>query len=250
MTELPSIEKFYSSLYDESISDADYEHAKLVWKTFKCCNLGDYSDIYLKIDVILLVDIFENFHQLCLDTYKIDPVWLYSAPGLAWNAMLQQTKVNMELFTDDTKYLFCEKGIHGGYVCASQHYAKANNRNLPNFDANKEEAVENFLLYIDANNLVGHSMSSPLPLNRFEWMEPSEIENLNIPAIPEDGDTGYILEVDLEYPPELHDSHNDLPFCPELLKTTTVKNAPKKLIATLHNKKNYIVHYRYLQSAL
>ena len=77
-----------------------------------------------------------------------------------------------------------------------------------------------------------------------------EIQNLNVLGIPEDGDTGYILEVDLEYPRELHNSHNDLPFCPEQLKTTYGKNAAKKLIGTLHDKKSYIIHHRYLQTAL
>ena len=247
VTELPTIEEFYSSLNDEGISESDYEHATRVWNAFNCQNLGDYSDTYQKIDVVILADVFENFRKLGERVYKLDPAWVYSAPGLAWNAMLKLTGVEVELFTDIEKYLFCESGIRGGYVCASKRYAKVNNRNLPNFNPNEEES---HLLYIDANNLYGHAMSRPLPLNNFEWMEQGEIENLSVLSILENSDTGYILEVDLEYPPELHDEHNDLPYCPEQLRTTTVKNAPKKLIATLHNKKNYIVHHRYLQSAL
>ena len=93
-------------------------------------------------------------------------------------------------------------------------------------------------------------MSRPLPLNQFRWMERDELDNLDVLSIPEDSNTGYLLEVDLEYPHELHDRHNDLPLCPEQLKTVYLKNAPKKLIGTLHDKKNYIIHHRYLQSAL
>ena len=105
-TRLPSPkDQLYSSLNNECISEADYTHAKKVWDAFACQNLGDYSDVYLKIDVILLAGVYENFRLLCLDAYKIDPGWVYSTPRLAWNAMLRQTKVEMELFTDKTKYL-------------------------------------------------------------------------------------------------------------------------------------------------
>ena len=247
VTELPPIGDFYSSLTDETVTVEEYEHAKRVWEAFECSTLGDYSDVYLKIDVILLADIFENFRSLCLRVYQIDPAWVYSAPGLAWNAMLKLTGVKMELLTDYSMHLFVEAGIRGGYCCASKRYSVANNRDLPNFDDTREE---NHLFYIDANNLYGHSMSSSLPLNQFRWLEEDEINSLNVVAIPEEGDIGYILEVDLDYPVELHDEHNDLPFCPQQLKTTAGRNDPGKLIATLHEKKNYVVHYRYLQCAL
>ena len=161
--------------------------------------------------------------------------------------MLKLTGVKMELFEDYTQYLFVEAGIRGGYCAASKRYSKANNRDLPNFDPNQEK---NHLFYIDANNLYGHSMSSSLPLDQFRWLEEEEISHLDVRTIPEDGDRGYILEVDLDYPLELHDEHNDLPFCPQQLKTTANRNSPRKLIATLHDKKKYIIHYRYLQLAL
>jgi len=104
--ELPPINAFYNSLTDERISNEEYEHAKRVWETFNCSSLGEYSDIYLKIDVILLADIFKNFRSLCLRVYKIDPAWVYSAPSLAWNAM--------ELFTDYDQYLF--NNLEGGII--------------------------------------------------------------------------------------------------------------------------------------
>ena len=153
----------------------------------------------------------------------------------------------MELFDEYEKYLFCEAGIRGGYCCASERYAKANIPGTTDYDENNDPS---YLFYIDANNLYGHAMSRPLPLNQFRWLDQQEIANLDVLAIPEEGDDGYFLEVDLKYPENLYNEHNEVPFCLEPLKTITNKNAPQKLIGTLHNKKNYIVHYRYLQSAL
>lgn len=101
-----------------------YEHAQNVWDRFNCANLGDYSNVYQKIDVVLLADIFENFHKMGLDNYKIDPAWVFSAPRLAWNAVLKMTGVEMELFDDYDKYLFCEASIRGGYCCTSKRYTK------------------------------------------------------------------------------------------------------------------------------
>ena len=234
---LPPKEAFYSTLTNSDISDEDYQHAQQFFTTFECKNLGDYNDIYLLLDVLLLADIFENFRDLCLDIYQLDAVWHYSAPGLAWNAMLKLTKVELELLTDYTMYLFYEASIRGGYCAASERYIEANNENLSNFDCTKPT---NHLFYIDANNLYGYAMSSPLPLRNFCWLTPDEIQQLDVSAIDEDSSCGYILEVDLEYPRKLHDEHNDLPYCPEKLKTCTKNTTPSKLIATLHNKSNYI----------
>ena len=246
-TSLPTIEAFYSLLNDSTITDEEYKRAQQAWREFGCQTLGDYNDIYLKKDVLLLADVFENFRQLCLDIYKLDALWHYSAPGLAWNAMLRLTNVELELLSDYTMYLFYEGSIRGGYCVASERYIEANNRNLPNFDPTKPECV---IQYLDKNNLYGDAMSRPLPLRDFVWLTAEEIEQLDISTIDENSPTGYILEVDIEYPQELHDDHNDLPFCPERLRTSTKAGTPPKLLATLHDKRNYIVHYRYLQSAL
>ena len=113
-TELPPIEKFYSSLSGSNISTEDYEHALNAWKTFKCKTLGDYHDLYLKTDVNLLADVFENLRNICLQQYKLDPANYYTSPGLSWDALLKKTNVNLELLTDYDMHLMIEKGLRGG----------------------------------------------------------------------------------------------------------------------------------------
>ena len=91
-TKLPSKDLFYSKLYDENISEENYKHAIKVWDSFNCKTIKDYHDIYLKSDVLLLADVFENFRKTCLKHYKLDPCHYYTAPGLAWDACLQRNK--------------------------------------------------------------------------------------------------------------------------------------------------------------
>ena len=101
----------------ENISDEDYVHAQKVWDVFKIKNLGEYHDLYVT-DTLLLADIFENFRNMCLSIYELDPVYFVSAPGLAWQACLKKTKVELELLTD-YDILMTEKGIRGGICQAS-----------------------------------------------------------------------------------------------------------------------------------
>ena len=89
-TALPPIESFYSELNDNSISED--EHAQNIWKTFNMETMREYHDLYLKTDVLLLADVFENFRNVCLENYKLDPAWYYTVPGHAWDAALKVTK--------------------------------------------------------------------------------------------------------------------------------------------------------------
>ncbi|GFY53002.1 uncharacterized protein TNIN_453571 [Trichonephila inaurata madagascariensis] len=211
-TYLPPKEKFYSRRNDEDITDNDYQHANHVWNAFNIKTLGEYSDLYVKTDVLLLSDDFENFRSVCMKAYNLDPVWYYTAP---WDSMLKFTKVKIELLMDYDMYLFVEKGIRGGISQCSNRYARANNKFLPNFEPSKPQ---NFLLYLDANNLYGWAMSQYLPLNDFKWVDFLDVDNID-----ENGEKGYILEVDLEYPEFLHDDHSDLPLAPESSVTPDVK---------------------------
>lgn len=193
--QLPSQEDFYSKLNNAEISQDDYHHSINVWHTFNVKTLGEYSDLYLKTDVSLLADDFENFRRNYISAYVLDPLHYYTALGLAVDAMLKYTGVKLELFTDSEKLLFVEKGIRGGVAQFSNRYALANNRYMDtNFDSRKDET---YLMYCDVENLYGAAMSEYLVYGPFEWDYPLTID---IYTIPIDASVGYILGVDRNYP--------------------------------------------------
>ena len=212
-TLLPSKESFYSNLNMENIDDIDYRHGNNVFKRFKFKNLGEYHDLYVQSDTLLLADVFENFRSKCFEVYELDPAHFLSLPGLAWQACLRKTNVKFELLTDYDMLLMVEEGIRGG-ICHSIHrYAKANNKYMENYDKNEESS---YIQYLDANNLYGWTMSQKLPVNNFKWVEDtSKINEEFIKNYNENNKKGYILEVDVKYPKKLHDSHSDLPFLPK-----------------------------------
>lgn len=244
-TSLPSKENFYSRLTESDISNESYDFAKEVWHEFDIKTLGEYSDLYMKTDILLLADIFENFRNTCFDNYKLDPAHYFSAPGLSWDAMLKYTKVEIDLLTDVDMLMFVERGIRGGISQCSKRYVKANNKYMTDYDPG---SASKYLMYLDANNLYGYSMMQHLPLKDFEWCQESfTVEQ--IMNLPDDGSTGYIFEVDLEYPKHLHNKHQDYPFCPENRNVPHTKNE-KKLLLTLFDKENYVIHFKMLKCAL
>ena len=111
---LPSKEDFYSNLNMEDISDIDYRHANNVFKRFELENLGDYHDLYVQSDALLLADVFNNFRDMCIKEYELDPAHFLSLPGLAWQACLKKTNIELELLTDYDMLLMVEEGIRGG----------------------------------------------------------------------------------------------------------------------------------------
>ena len=113
-TELPDKESFYSELNKEGITYEDHVHAQKVWDVFKIKNLGEYHDLYLKFDTLLLADVFENFRDKCLEIYQLNPAHFLSAPGLAWQACLKKSGVELELLTDNNMLMMYENGIRGG----------------------------------------------------------------------------------------------------------------------------------------
>ena len=121
---LPNKDDFYSILNDEHISDTQYAHAIKVWNTFKLKNMGEYHDLYLKSDVLLLADVFKNFRKTCMQYYKLDPWHYFTSLGLSWDAMLKMTDIKLELITDVDLFQFIEKGVW--YI--ANRYGKANNK--------------------------------------------------------------------------------------------------------------------------
>ena len=151
-TSLPSKEDFFSNLNMEGIDDIDYRHGNNVFKGFKLENLGDYHDLYVQSDTLLLADVFNNFRDMCLKEYELDPAHFLSLPGLAWQACLKKTNIELELLTDYDMLLMVEDGTKGG-ICHSIHrYAKANNKYMKNYNNNE---VLSYIQYLDANNLYG-----------------------------------------------------------------------------------------------
>ena len=211
--ELPPPEAFYNTLTDEAVRPEDYQHAQNVWRTFNLKNLGEYHDLYLKTDVLLLTDVFENYRTLCLTNYEIDSAHVLTSPGLSWQACLKKLNAPLQLLTDVDMLLFFEKGIRGGVSVISQRYAEANTPYM-NEDYNPNIPTS-YIMYWDANNLYGYNMSEYLPCAEFEWIIPENIDEAFISRLEDDADYGYVFEVDIDYPAQLHELHNEYPVAPE-----------------------------------
>lgn len=275
---LPDKRYFFSALSRDDIADKDYRHAQRVWEKLKCNDLGQYHDVYLKSDVLLLADVFENFRDTSMRHYGLDPCHFFSTPHFSWNAMLKKTKQKLELLTDIDMHLFVEQGTRGGVAMISNRYASANNPAIPDqYDPTKPAS---WIQYYDCNNLYGTAMVESLPFGGFRWLTEEEVSRFDLAAVPDEGvriagtdekddvdaqgsasstneTLGYFLEVDLHYPDELHDMHNDYPLAPERKEPTDDMISPhvrqknrckvKKLLTTLDAKRKYVVHYRNLK---
>ena len=183
---------------------------------------------------------------MCIGIYELDPVYFVSAPGLAWQACLKNTKVELELLTDTDMLLMIEKCIRGGICQATHKYANANNKYMKNVDKNIESS---YIEYSDANNLYRWVMSQKLPVNDFKWVKQEELSKLNedfIKNYDENGNIGYFFEVDIDYWKTLFDLHKDLPFLPESKEANKVE----KLICDIEDKRKYVIHIRALKQAL
>ena len=217
---LPSIDKFYSGLNMSGISDGDYEQARKLWKQFGIKNMGEYHDLYC-------------------------PSHFYTALGLAWKACFKKTGIKLELLKDPDMLLMFENGIRGGITQSVHRWAAANNPYM-GYEYDRSKPIE-YLQYLDANNLYDWAMSQPLPTGGFHCIEvrgdlnPKNIVNLMVKT-----DCGYLLEVDVNYPKELYDYHNDLPFMCEKIKI----NGVEKLVPNLYNKRKYVIHINALHQAL
>ena len=128
--------------------------------------MGEYHNLYLKTDVLLLAYVFENFRNNAMNIYGLDPAHYYTSPGFSFDAMLKFTKAELELLHDVDMYNMIEQGIRGGICQVSKKHLNTNNKYLSNYDKNNKS---NYIMYLDANNLYGLAMSFKLPYNKFRW---------------------------------------------------------------------------------
>ena len=261
-TTLPHKKEFYSRLGEEHIEEKDYKRAKHIWEHFNIKNLGEYHDLYLKTDVLLLTDVFENFRTKCLEDYELDPAHYFTLPNFAWDAMLLKTGVTLDLIYDEELYKMVERGLRGGMCQVSKRLAEANNKYMG--DDYDETKPSSYINYLDANNLYGLAMCQKLPYKDIKFVEgftEEDIKNWSDLSI------GFILDVDLEYPKELHDKHIDYPLAPEIMNVTSdmlsekqkeiykayhhnkepADEKTKKLILNVNDKENYVLHIKILK---
>ena len=168
-TELPTKEQFYSVLNDQHLTNGECDHARKVWETFNIKTMGEYHDLYLKSDVLLLSDVFESFRKTCLQYYKLDPCHYCTSPGLSWDA-----NIKLESMTNIDMFQFFERGMCGRVSYIANRYGKANNKYMEGYD---EESPSKYVMYLDANNLYGWAMSQYLPTGNFRWMTDKEKQN-------------------------------------------------------------------------
>ena len=258
---LPPLTAFYNSLSKTSISKEDYKHAQQVWSEANCASLKDYVKLYLWTDVLLLAEVFESFRHTSHMQYGLDPIHYISMPQLAFDAALFKTRVKLELMTDIDQILFVKQGIRGGVSMISHRYSQANNPLMDTYDSS--EAVDKYIMYADINNLYGYAMSQHLPVGKFKWIDESHFDDIMLKIVsysPYTSSIGWIVELDLEYPEELHDDHNDLPLAPEKitiddsylsdyqLKLRDSKSGlSKKLVPHFMNRSHYVVHFAALR---
>ena len=246
-------EDFFSKLKNKYPDDEEIERTKEISKIFNIKDGEELTEIYLKSDFLLLACVFEKFIKVSLNEYKINPLYCVSLPGYTWECGLKYTGINLQTLQDKDLILTLENNIRGGISSVmGERYVKS--------DDDKK------ILYMDATNLFGHSMSQPLPYDEIEmWHgQPDKycnwlVENLNT---LEYSDIGYFIEVDLRYPDNIKEKTKNFPFCPEIkiihkdkyndndyMKQIKPKKYAKsmKLICDWTDKKNYLVHYRMLK---
>ena len=269
-TKLPKKEDFYSKLYEENITDKDYARANIAWKHVDIKNLGEYHDLYLMTDVYLLTDVFENFRDMCLNYYGLDPAYSITLPNYSWNAFLSLTGVRLQQIHIKEMYEMIEKGLRGGMTQCSFKKVEANNKYM-NEDYDKSKP-SSYISYLDANNLYGLAMCKKLPYDDFKWHY-GRMDEKRVMKYCDDDDIGCILEVGLDYPKELHDLHKDYPLAPEIMciNESMLSQAQKdihkyyygkdasdektnKLVLNVMDKKKYVLHISalkfYLQHGL
>ena len=197
--------------------------------------------MYLKTDICHLSDVFQKFSDFAYKTYNLDARHSYTLPGYSWQSMLKMTKIELELISDSDMYLFLMDTIRGGITVCNKKFVKSDNvytRKVHDESSNKKVSKKlktsdsnKFIMYLDANNLYGHSMSKPLPYKNFKWSDDLTLDPNNLQR--------GIYEVDVEIPEELHDKFKDYPLAPE------IKNIPEDMLSEYQKYLNDKLNIKY-----
>ena len=227
------------------ITFSDYQHAVSVYNDFGCQNLGDYHNLHLKTDVLLLAGIFEKIRSVCLNVYKLDSSHFYSAPNVSWEPMLISSRVKLGLLQDIYMLLFFALGICGGIngVGELRHF-RASTAPLDNFDPRQRTTLGAFY---DVASLYAGTMQKLTLLDNYRGN--TEVTMEQILQTSEKSNVWYFVEVNLKYPQYLHDLRKERPstlekfiirsawFSPFAKFFAIKPNKTPKLVETLLDKK-------------
>lgn len=248
--QIPERSAFYNTLTDSHISDSDYEHAQQVFKVMKCKSMYSYMMLYMKLDTFLLADVFTEFRNTMISKMVLDPANFISLPSYAYECMLRYTGVEIDHITDLEVYFMMSQNIRGGFSFISSRIETSTNYNT----GEEEHCID----YLDANNLYGGAQSRALPVSDYRFLKKKDFNKIDIANLSEESKTGYIFEVDLDYPKELHGEHRSFPLAPEkmiisndllspyqkhcqnLLNLSNIK--VPKLVATFREREKYVIH--------
>ena len=275
---LPPREAFYSRLAGKHVSEADYAHVQQVWETFQLSNLRDLTELYVLSDTYQLAEAVIDLRDRIYGELDLDICHYLSLPMMTKDIMLKTTGVEMELMHDMDMIFFIKNNIRGGLSYVNERHTLVGEDNDPSLNPCQEmfqrhecweERVDrdkhNCLVYADVNNLYGHAMRMSMPLGDYEWLTEEEMASFDPHTmVSDDARTGYILEVTLEYPEELHLDHNSFPLAPEHIQidetmlspyatnalqtlTRKKKHTASKLSATLRTRREYTCHGLNLQ---
>ena len=260
---LPPIEAYKNDLTGEDLTEEEYQFAQELWKILGLKNLAELHDLYLSTDTNLLADVFNGHRDMAYKEYQLDPANYVTAPSLSWSAALKKSKVKLQLIDDVDMSLFVDECLTGGYAAVVEHYAKANNPYLKEYDPEKPNS---YILNTDCTNQYGACMKMHLPTGGFKWVEDTSIFTEEfIKKLESDQAIGYFIQADLEYPDYLHEAHNSFPLGPEKFKINKdllsdyqrklteklgLKAGGTKVCLTLNDKNKYSCHYLQLKQMI
>ena len=236
-------EDYFSTLKQSYLDFEEILRTQAIIVKNRITNLKELTMFYLKNDVFLLTDMFQNYIDTCRKAYGNYPLYSYSTPSFTWKAGLKMTGVKLDYITDDKLRILLENYMRGGpSSCMGSRYVKRGERKI---------------VYEDMTNLYGWSMSQYLPTGDFREIEVTRSSLKRISRTPDNDEHGFLIECDLEYPTSIHEKTEHFPFLPEkktikvedfspfMMTNKPEKNKPtEKLIMDQTNKQRYFLHYR------